>query len=190
MYCNGVYSSHSLSRRLWAVVCVLLVCPHIFFQLCAANYCYTFYVIEMKPDKHDELTVMYSNEHTKKLWARVAQLVEHLSCKQRSCVRSTRWVNDFSGLSTNGDLDRTYTGLPLTCFRSDKAIYVVSYHLSVDVQDRLNKIYRFKFTKRFEQFQHMLPFTSASAKYYSFSWYFRVQEWIGMETHLQPTDCV
>jgi len=36
-----------------------------------------------------------------------------------SWVRSPLWVN---GLSTNGDLSRTYIGLLWTCFRSDVAI--------------------------------------------------------------------
>jgi len=50
-YCNGVYSSHYVSHRVWAVVCVLLVCRHIFLPVCATNVFYTSYVIEMKPDK-------------------------------------------------------------------------------------------------------------------------------------------
>jgi len=47
-----------------------LVCPHIFFQVCATNIFHT-YVIKIKPGKlcHDEFTVMYeySNEPKKEL---------------------------------------------------------------------------------------------------------------------------
>jgi len=34
----------------------------------------------------------------------------------------------------------------------------------------------------------MLPFTTVSANYHSFSSYFQVQEWICMEMYLQPID--
>jgi len=50
-YWNGAYSSQYDSHRHWFVVCVLLVCPHMFFQVCATNFFYTSYVIEMKPDE-------------------------------------------------------------------------------------------------------------------------------------------
>jgi len=47
-----------------------------------------------------------------------AQLVEHLTCKQGIVGSNPDWVNDFSAMSANGDLGRTYTGLSLTCFRT------------------------------------------------------------------------
>jgi len=48
---DGEYSSHYVSHMLWAIVCVMLTCPHIFLQVCATHFFYTSYVIEMKPYK-------------------------------------------------------------------------------------------------------------------------------------------
>jgi len=52
-------------------------------------------------------------------------------------------------------------------------------HKKIQLQVRTNSTY--------VPFQ-MLPFTTVSANYHSFSLYFQVQEWICMEMYLQPID--
>ena len=51
MYKSIAMGSQYVSHWLRVVVCVSLVCPHIFFKFGATNFFYTSYVIEMKPDK-------------------------------------------------------------------------------------------------------------------------------------------
>ena len=62
--CNGAYSSQYVSHRLWVVVCVLLLCPHIFFKFVHQTSFTLFMSLRWNLINllHDEFTVMYSNE--------------------------------------------------------------------------------------------------------------------------------
>jgi len=82
-----------------------------------------------------EFTVIYRNELKTEIWSRVAQLVEHQTCKQGV-------VSSITTLAK----------------RIVRPIYVCNL-LTVDVQDRLIQTMQIKFyNKRLGQIQHMCNF--------------------------------